>query len=172
MGRPAPTLSGDLVRLRPVTPADHARLQAILDEPSVARWWTAPTAAGAAADWLSGEDGFHVVIEQDGMVVGSMQVEEELDPDYQVASIDLFLASAAQGRGLGPDAIRTMARFLFDACGHHRFTIGPAATNERAIRAYTRVGFRPVGVLRAYERNADGTWHDNLLMDLLAGELT
>ena len=112
------------------------------------------------------------MIEQDGAVVGSMQVEEELDPDYQVASIDLFLAGDAQGRGLGPDAIRTMARFLFEACGHHRITIDPAATNDRAIRAYTRVGFRPVGVLRAYERNADGTWHDNLLLDLLSGELT
>ena len=39
--------------------------------------------------------------------------------------------------------------------------------NENAIRAYAKVGFRPVGVMRSYERNADGTWHDNLLMDLL-----
>jgi RimJ/RimL family protein N-acetyltransferase len=45
-----------------------------------------------------------------------------------------------------------------------------AAGNARAIRAYAAVGFRPVGVLRAYERGADGTWHDGLLMDLLAGE--
>ena len=28
------------------------------------------------------------------------------------------------------------------------------------------------GVMRAYERGMDGTWHDNLLMDVLAGELT
>jgi aminoglycoside 6'-N-acetyltransferase len=26
-------------------------------------------------------------------------------------------------------------------------------------------------VLRDYERGPDGTWHDGLLMDLLAGEL-
>jgi aminoglycoside 6'-N-acetyltransferase len=26
--------------------------------------------------------------------------------------------------------------------------------------------------MRAYERDAHGTWHDGLLMDLLAGELT
>jgi aminoglycoside 6'-N-acetyltransferase len=25
--------------------------------------------------------------------------------------------------------------------------------------------------MRSYERGADGRWHDNLLMDLLAGEL-
>jgi len=112
------------------------------------------------------------VIEADGVVVGSLQVEEELDPDYEYASIDLFLATEAQGRGIGPDAIRTISRFLIDVRGHHRLTIDPNVANERAIRAYTKVGFRPVGVMRAYERDSDGTWHDNLLMDLLAGELS
>jgi aminoglycoside 6'-N-acetyltransferase len=164
-------LDGDLVRLRPVAAGDHNRLEAILAEPSVARWWTAASEAGAAADWLAGEDAIHFAIEADGVVVGSVQVEEELDPDYEYASIDLFLATEAQGRGIGPDAIRTISRFLIEVRGHHRLTIDPNVANERAIRAYAKVGFQPVGVMRAYERNADGTWHDNLLMDLLAGEL-
>jgi aminoglycoside 6'-N-acetyltransferase len=34
-----------------------------------------------------------------------------------------------------------------------------------------KVGFRPVGITRQSERGSDGTWHDNLLMDLLADEL-
>ena len=60
---------------------------------------------------------------------------------------------------------------LFEERGHHRLTIDPAAANERAIRAYERVGFRRVGIMRAYERGPDGVWHDGLLMDLLRGEL-
>lgn len=64
-----------------------------------------------------------------------------------------------------------LARHLFDDRRHHRLVIDPAAANTRAIRAYERVGFRAVGVMRAYERGADGTWHDNLLMDMLADEL-
>lgn len=164
------TVSGRL-RLRAVTPADWPQLELILAEPSVARWWTAAGAAGAAADWLAGDEAIHFVIEDDGKVIGSIQVEEELDPDYEFASIDLFLTSAAQGHGLGPDVIRAIARYLLDVRGHHRLTIDPNVANERAIRAYQKVGFRPVGVMRSYERNADGTWHDNLLMDLLAGEL-
>jgi aminoglycoside 6'-N-acetyltransferase len=164
------TVSGR-VRLRAVTPADRLRLEGILGEPSVARWWTAASAAGAAADWLAGDEAIHFVIEDDGKVIGSIQVEEELDLDYEFASIDLFLTSAAQGRGLGPDVIRAIARYLLDVRGHHRLTIDPNVANERAIRAYQKVGFRPVGVMRSYERNVDGTWHDNLLMDLLAGEL-
>jgi len=85
--------------------------------------------------------------------------------------IDLFLATRAQGRGLGPDSIRTVARWLFEARGHHRLTIDPLVANEAAIGAYTRVGFRPVGVMRRYGRDGTGTWQDGLLMDLLAGEL-
>jgi aminoglycoside 6'-N-acetyltransferase len=163
-------LDGQLVRLRPVQSGDDERLAAILAEPSVARWWTAASEAGAAADWLAGEAA-HLVIEHDGAVIGSLQVEQELDPDYESASIDLFLTSTAQGRGLGPDAIRTISRYLLDDRGHHRLTIDPNVANENAIRAYAKVGFRAVGVMRSYERNVDGTWHDNLLMDLLAGEL-
>jgi aminoglycoside 6'-N-acetyltransferase len=33
------------------------------------------------------------------------------------------------------------------------------------------VGIRPIGIRRRYERGLDGSWHDGLLMDLLAGEL-
>ena len=55
--------------------------------------------------------------------------------------------------------------------GHHRIEIDPAADNAAAIRAYTKVGFRPVGITRQSERGADGTWHDGLLMDLLADDL-
>jgi aminoglycoside 6'-N-acetyltransferase len=110
-------------------------------------------------------------IEANGAVVGLIQADEETEPQYRHASIDIVLASGGQDCGLGSDAVRTVARWLLDVRGHHRLTIDPAASNERAIRAYSRVGFRPVGVMRNYERARDRTWHDGLLMDLLAGEL-
>jgi aminoglycoside 6'-N-acetyltransferase len=86
-------------------------------------------------------------------------------------AIDIFLTSSAQGRGLGPDAIRTLARYLIGERGHHRPTIEPAVDKKPAIRAYQKVGFRPVGVLHQYWRSQDGNWRDGLLMGLLAPEL-
>jgi hypothetical protein len=53
---------------------------------------------------------------------------------------------------------------------HHRLTIDPAADNAGAIRAYEKVGFRRVGIMRKYERGPDGIWRDGLLMDLLEEE--
>ena len=78
---------------------------------------------------------------------------------------------AVHGRGVGTDAVRTLAWHLFADHGHHRIEIDPAADNLAAIRAYTKVGFRPVGITRRSERGPDGTWHDGPLMDLLAEDL-
>jgi aminoglycoside 6'-N-acetyltransferase len=142
----------------------------ILATPEVARWWGDPD--GETEGLYEVEEGYSVyVIEDDGVVVGLIQGCEELDPQYRHAGIDIAVHPGFHGRGIGTDAIRTLARHLF-ARGHHRLTIDPAAANETAIRVYTKVGFRPVGVLRGYERGPDGTWHDGLLLDLLNGELT
>jgi aminoglycoside 6'-N-acetyltransferase len=110
------------------------------------------------------------VIEVDGVVAGWIQAEEETDPDYRHVGLDLFVAEAVQNRGVGRTAIRHVVDH-FAALGVHRFTIDPAADNAQAIAAYEAAGFRLVGVLREYERGADGTWHDAVLMDLLVAEL-
>ena len=166
-----PTLTGDRVSLRPVTQLDRPRLREILADTSVARWWGPPD-TDRALDDLFDPSVAAFAIEVDGEVAGVIQYAEEDDPDYRHASIDVFLDADHQGDGFGPDAIRTLARHLFRERGHHRLTIDPAFANERAIRAYRGVGFWPVGVMRAYERGPDGTWHDGLLMDMLAGELS
>ena len=85
---------------------------------------------------------------------------------YRSVGLDIFLTTARQGQGLGREALRLVIAHYLER-GHHRFTIDPAADNERAIRAYAAVGFKPVGRMRDYELGADGTWHDGLLMDLL-----
>lgn len=165
-------LRGREVALRPPRADDAERLNAILAEPSVAAWWPEFDVERVLDELIAerpDEEGF--VIEHDGAVVGYIQLAEEPDPEFRHASIDLFLATEAQGRGIGPDAIRAVAIHLIDDRGHHRLTIDPAAANTRAIAAYAKLGFRPVGVMREYQRMADGRWVDGLLMDLLADQL-
>jgi aminoglycoside 6'-N-acetyltransferase len=162
-----PVLRGERVVLRPVAEADVPRLAAILREPEVAAWWGDYSPERARAELLE-DPGW--AIEVDGVAVGWLTATEEEEPDYRHVGFDIFLATGVHGRGLGREAL-ALAVGHFVALGHHRFTIDPALANERAIRSYAAVGFRPVGVMRAYERGRDGAWHDNLLMDLLAQEL-
>jgi aminoglycoside 6'-N-acetyltransferase len=167
------TLRGAMVRLRPATAADIPALAAIRATPEVyERWRGGDDLAASVTDDLD-DPGTHVLaIEYGDRVVGQVQWSEEAEPDYRHASIDIYLDPAVHGRGLGTDAVRTLARYLVAERRHHRVVIDPAADNVAAIRCYAKVGFRPVGVMRRYERGVDGTWHDGLLMDLLADELT
>jgi len=157
-----------MLTVRPAEEADVDALLAIRREPGVARWWFEPESREAI---LGDGDSVELVIEQDGAVAGLVQYTEEEDPLYRHASIDVFLAERFQGRGLGTEAVRLVARHLFEERGHHRITIDPAADNAHAIRSYEKVGFRRVGLMRQYERGPDGTFHDGLLMDLLRDEL-
>jgi aminoglycoside 6'-N-acetyltransferase len=168
-----PMLHGAQVTLRPAHQDDIPALVAIRSDPEVYRWWRGgPDLAATVADELADEEEHSLTIEYEGRIVGLIQWSAEEEPDYRHATIDIYLDAAVRGRGLGGDAVHAVARHLIADLGHHRITIDPAAGNAAAIRAYSKVGFRPVGVMRRYERGADGSWHDGLLMDLLADELT
>lgn len=167
-----PRLIGERVTLRPGTPEDVPLLHAVLSEPSVVQWWGKPDNHEVIAAHLRGEDDtFLLVIEVDRAAAGGIQYYEEEDPMYRHAGIDIFLSSGYQGRGLGREAMALLVGFLREVRHHHRLIIDPAAENLRAIRCYESVGFRPVGVMRQYERGVDGLFHDGLLMDLVATDL-
>jgi aminoglycoside 6'-N-acetyltransferase len=169
VARPA-FLRGRSVVLRPLRVDDVERVAEIQAEPGVARWWGPPN-EGELPRLAEGRDEEKAfAIETGGVLVGLIQYQEENTPDFRHAGIDVFLTERLHGRGLGTDAVRTLARHLIRDRGHHRLTIDPAADNAAAIRAYEKVGFRAVGVMREYWRAPDGTWRDGLLMDLLAHE--
>ncbi|HET7480460.1 MAG TPA: GNAT family protein [Rubrobacteraceae bacterium] len=75
----------------------------------------------------------------------------------------------ARGRGYGTDAIRAILRYGFEERGLGRVGLSVFDFNEAAIRAYTALGFREEGRLRAaLER--EGKRHDAILMSILASE--
>ena len=154
-----------VIQLRPLSADDAGELRRILATPDVARWWDPPDDDFPLRD---DPDSTRFTIVVDGAVAGMIQYGEETDPKYRHASVDLFVDPAVRGRGVGPEAIRRVVAMLWER-GHHRITIYPAVENVAAIRAYEKVGFRRVGVMRSYERDAGGGgWHDGLLMELVA----
>jgi aminoglycoside 6'-N-acetyltransferase len=160
-------LRGSRLVVRPMQEPDVARLAEIAAEPEIWQRWGELSEADLRQKLAREEDVTALVVELDGEVAGLIQYHEETDPDYRHAGVDMFLAGTARGRGYGREALLLVAAHLFQERGHHRLTIDPAADNEPAIRCYTAAGFRPVGVMRRYERGRDGSFHDGLLMELV-----
>ena len=165
-----PVIQGEQVTLRPLADADLEPLAEIIREPSVARWWGESDEPERLRDNLR-MDGDAWAIEHGGELIGWLGFTEETEREYRHVGLDISLSERAQGRGLGPDALRAAIRWFASERGHHRFTIDPNAANERAIKAYAAVGFRPIGIMRRCEL-VDGEWTNGLLMDLLIEELT
>jgi len=156
-------LHGERLTLRRAVAEDGDALALILSEPEVVRWW-GPYDPETALDEL--DISFVILVGES--VVGWLLFDEEEWWQYPQVAFDIALTAALHGRGYGQEALRIAIRH-FIARGHHRFQIDPAADNERAIRTYQALGFKPIGILRQYERR-DEAWHDGLLMDLLADE--
>jgi len=163
-------IAGERLRLRSTIPEDGPALVAIRGTEAVRRRWRGDDLEAEFAKDFEDEETVRLTIEANGTIIGLIQFSEEEDPDYRHASLDIYVDPAVHRRGYATEAIRILVDHLFEALGHHRLTIDPAADNDAAIHCYTSVGFRPVGVLRGYERQPDGSWADGLLMEMLAGD--
>ncbi len=161
-------LIGQGVVLRPITADDVPVLTHIVQTPEVKQWWDAGELlepSGTTDDSLT-----RFTIVTGRRIAGMIQYSENDQPRDRHAGMELFLDPDLHGRGLGRDAIRTLARYLFEALGHHRIVIDPAATNEIAIRCCAAVGFRPVGMMHDRERHISNV-RGGMVMDLLSTEL-
>ncbi|MFZ2114097.1 MAG: GNAT family protein [Solirubrobacteraceae bacterium] len=155
--------------LRPLAKGDEADLLRIHRTPEIALWWDVPD---AGFPWSDEPESTRFTVEVDGAVAGLIQFYEEQTAKYRHASIDLFLDPALHGQGLGTEAVGRVVRLLIEQHGHHRITIDPCTENVAAVRSYEKAGFKPVGVMRSYERRAgQDEWRDGLLMELLAADL-
>ena len=125
---------GRLTTLRPAVAGDVDRLVAWHADPEVARYWDGETFTRVEMEARLGRDDVEAwIVEEADEPVGYLQVHPE--------GLDMFLAPAARGRGLGPDAARAMAEHLTRERGRKRVTVDPYAWNESAVRAWERAGF-------------------------------
>jgi aminoglycoside 6'-N-acetyltransferase len=112
-------------------------------DPEIARYWDNEqfTRAELLLRLASPEvDAF--IVEADEKPVGYLQAWFDGEQPGR-CGLDMFLVPFARGRGLGPDAARTLARHL-STSGQTRVTADPYRSNGIAIRAWTKAGFQQV----------------------------
>jgi len=92
--------------------------------------------------------------------------------DYkdQVAEFGIFIGDKeAWGKGYGTETTRLVLEYGFSALGLHNIVLRVFSYNQRAIRAYTRAGFKLIGRRREAHRIGNRAY-DEILMDCLSTE--
>jgi aminoglycoside 6'-N-acetyltransferase len=137
-------LRGQLTVVRRATDADVDLLVEWHADPDVSRYWDGETfTREEMRDRLARDQVDAWIVEADGEPVGYLQSWWEPDEPRR-GGLDGFLVTAARGRGLMPDAARTLARALL-AEGWSEVTVDPYGWNDRAIRGWEKAGFVAVG---------------------------
>ncbi|MFE0375332.1 GNAT family N-acetyltransferase [Streptomyces inhibens] len=152
-----PTLSGELVLLRPVTVNDLPALMPMFRDAEVTRLTGSHDDGepdeGQLRAWYStraDQDDrldLAVVEKATGNVVGEA-VLNEWDADNEGCGFRISFVPGAQGRGLGTEATRLIIGYGFEKLALHRISLEVYAFNPRARRVYEKVGFVLEGVLR------------------------
>ena len=149
------------INFEPVAGKHYPLLKRWLHAPHIREWWGEPeTELGYIVDMVEGRDStkpyiFYVNGEPAGYIqvwfVGPHQTEEwskdnpwlmEL-PSHAVG-VDLSIGEEHNlSNGIGSAALHQFVGML-KAAGHSAIIIDPDPENGRAVRAYTKAGFRPV----------------------------
>ncbi|AGL15089.1 GNAT family N-acetyltransferase [Actinoplanes sp. N902-109] len=170
---------GDLVMLRGMGPGDAEALWRWNHDPDVMQWMDDGYAQPVerTRQWLAerprndyGQVLFGIETRAEGVLIG-LVVLRDAEPETGCAELDIYLGEKEYwGKGYGTDAVRAACRYGFAKMRLHKVSLRVVAANERAQRAYEKVGFVVEGRLRSVFRR-DGLWYDKLTMGLLEGEL-
>ncbi|MBW3623362.1 MAG: GNAT family N-acetyltransferase [Armatimonadetes bacterium] len=94
----------------------------------------------------------------------------DIDHFHRTAVFGLMIGEKdCWGKGYGTEATRLMLEYGFTGQGLHNILLEVYSCNERAIRAYTRAGFREIGRRREAIRLLNRPY-DIVLMDCLSTE--
>ena len=118
-------------------------------------------------DWAAGLGAPFVILDDDGAVVGAINLNDVVRGAYQNAHVGYWVSEHASGRGLAKEALHSAAAFAFDFLGLHRLQAATLTGNDRSQAVLLACGFQEFGLAPNYLR-IDGEWRDHRLFQLLA----
>ncbi|QGN45940.1 GNAT family N-acetyltransferase [Micromonospora sp. WMMD558] len=94
------------------------------------------------AEQATGACHFHVLVDDDGRVLGRFNLVDVADGE---AELGYRVAQRAVGRGLATDGVRQVCTLARDAYGLRRLTAATTLDNPASLAVLRHTGFTPVG---------------------------
>jgi len=112
---------------------------------------------------------FMVVVKENNKVIGEAGLLR-MDSAWRTTDISVIVWEREEwDKGYGTEAVLLLLDHAFRHLSFHRVAIGVVGFNERALRFWTKIGFKKEGVQRdGYFY--DGKYHDFVLMSILEDE--
>jgi len=168
---------GERILLRPAVPADRLPIYQWLAESDITHMMLGPPTYPDAkvptweefkSDYLphffdgsAPLKGRCYVIEAEGHPVGQIN-HDVISGDPLSTWLDIWLkGSESTGKGYGPDAIRTLCKYLKKEYNCTRFLIAPSKRNRAALKAYKRAGFE---ICREIPEDFVADYNDNVTL--------
>jgi RimJ/RimL family protein N-acetyltransferase len=168
--RPARTLRGERVLLRPVDPeADAEPLFEASRDPAIWRYLpygpyaSAPDLRAALAGEAASDDPIFFTVVVDRRPLGIVSYLR-ITPEHGVIEIGhIWFGTPLQRTAAATEAIYLLARHVFDELGYRRLEWKCNAENSASRRAAERFGFTFEGVFRKHQvvksQNRDTAWY-------------
>lgn len=175
--KPIRFLEGERVYLRPANPEDVPGYFGMLFDPELRRLtgtqevFSFPGIERYIEKKSQDSSGILLLIalSDNDQVIGDIALQD-IDHVNRNAGLRIAIQTDGHtGKGYGPEAIRLMLEYGFGVLNLHRVELQVFGYNERAIKAYEKVGFTREGVQRQglYYNHR---YHDSILMSMLEDE--
>jgi diamine N-acetyltransferase len=176
-GTASGTLVGRRVRLRPLGKEDLIYLREWSEDAEIRGLIGegAPMSKGDSEKFFkkvpanTARAWFMVVLRENNKPIGEAGLLR-MDRAWRTTDVSVIIWEREEwGKGYGSEAILLLLDYAFERLNFHRVAIGVVGFNERALRFWTKNGFRKEGVQRdGYYY--DGRYYDFVMMSILEDE--
>ena len=176
-----PELETERLLLRKMRLDDAQAMFAYASDPEVTRYviWETHGSIEDSENFLRFADkgyergdfgGWGVVLKDSGAFIGTCGVDVNFAPEHARAELGYVLSREHWGKGLMPEAVRTVIRFGFGRMELNRIQARCVAENTASARVMEKVGMTYEGTLRASEY-IKGAFRDMRIYSILRREL-
>lgn len=171
----AVNIEGDKVCIRPIEPGDLPAILKWNNDAEVGEFLDgeSPRTLEKCREWFSRNSAnrhakAYVFCTRDGCLLGDIEI---INISWRSGDGELRIRIGEKqfwNQGYGTDAVMTLLRHAFFDLGLTRVYLRVYSHNHRAIRVYSKCGFRKEGLLRQKQKREG--WSDIILMRILRSE--